>query len=254
MPLVVRSLAATYYAGHHVESHAHPWGQLVYAVAGVMRVTVQDTFWIVPPARAVWAPPGVHHEIRAQGDYSMRTLYIAPEIADRLPTVGRVIEVTPLLRQLLLRIVEIGMLDNAQRPHDALAQVLLDELAQAQTLPISLVLPRDRRALVVAQRLQHEPSTRLGLTEIAAGSGASPRTIQRLFRDETGLRFAEWRRRLCLLHAMELLSEGTSVTIAGIEAGYASTSAFVAAFRREMGFTPAKCRTVGGTTARTGRG
>ena len=74
------------------------------------------------------------------------------------------------------------------------------------------------------------------------GSGASARTIQRLFREETGLRFAEWRRRLRLLRALELLGDGTSVTAAGIEAGYDSTSAFVAAFRREMGFTPAKCK------------
>ena len=72
------------------------------------------------------------------------------------------------------------------------------------------------------------------------------RTIQRLFRDETGQRFTQWRRRLRLLNALQLLNDGVSVTVAGVEAGYASTSAFVAAFREEMGFTPAKCR------ARTG--
>jgi AraC-like DNA-binding protein len=110
---------------------------------------------------------------------------------------------------------------------------------------VSLLLPRDRRALTVVERLQKEPSNRLDLAQIAEGSGASPRTLQRLFRDETGLRFTEWRRRLRLLDVMELLSDGTSVTVAGIEAGYQSTSAFVAAFRREMGFTPAKCRGAG---------
>ncbi len=245
MTVFVRSLAATYYSGHHIEAHAHPWGQLVYGAMGVMRVTLQDTFWIVPPARAVWAPPGVHHEIHAQGDYSMRTLDLAPEIAGHLPTIGAALQVTPLLRELVLRIVQIGVLDDEQRVHDGLVQVLLDELARAQTLPVSLMLPRDRRALAVVERLRKDPSSRLELTQIAEGSGASPRTLQRLFRDETGLRFTEWRRRLRLLHAMELLSDGASVTAAGIEAGYESTSAFVAAFRREMGFTPAKCRGVG---------
>ncbi len=241
MAIVVRSLATTYYDGHHIESHAHPWGQLIYAAMGVMRVTLEGTFWIVAPARAVWAPSGTRHDIRAQGDYSMRTIYIAPDIADRLPMSGRAIEVTPLLRELLLRIVKIGMLDDSQQSHEGLIQVLLDELVQAQELPVSLVLPRDRRALAVVERLQKEPASRIGLVEIATGTGASPRTLQRLFRDETGLRFTQWRRRLRLLHALELLGEGASVTVAGIEAGYASTSAFVAAFRREMGTTPAKC-------------
>ncbi len=235
-------MAATYYNGHRIESHAHQWGQLIYAAQGVMRVTLQDTFWIVPPARAVWAPPGVHHEIHARGDYSMRTLYVAPEISDRLPQVGRALQVTPLLRELVLRIVKIGMLQDDQALHGGLVQVLLDELTHAQTLPASLILPQDRRALAVAERLQKDPSNRLELAQIADGCGASPRTLQRLFRDQTGLRFTEWRRRLRLMHAMELLSGGASVTVAGLEAGYESTSAFVAAFRREMGFTPAKCR------------
>jgi AraC-like DNA-binding protein len=242
MAIVVRSLAATYYGGHHIEPHAHPWGQLVYAVTGVMRVSLQDTFWIVPPARAVWAPPGVPHEIHAQGNYSMRRIYVAPQLSDRLPSAGAALQVTPLLRELVLRIIRIGMLDDTQRLHDGLVQVLLDELAQAQSLLVSLVLPRDRRALAVVERLRTDPSNRLELAQIAEGCGASTRTLQRLFRDETGLRFTEWRRRLRLLHAMELLSDGASVTVAGVEAGYESTSAFVAAFRREMGFTPAKCR------------
>lgn len=239
MTIVVRSLAATYYHGHHIEAHAHPWGQLVYSVAGVMRVTLQHTFWIVPPARAVWLPPDVRHEIHAQGDYRMRTVYVAPALSGRLPTGGAALHVTPLLRELVLRIVEIGMLDDEQRLHDGLLQVLLEELRIAKTLPVSLTLPRDRRAMAVAERLRSDPAGRLELTQIAEGSGASPRTLQRLFRNETGLRFTEWRRRLRILHAMELLSEGASVTVAGIEAGYDSTSAFVAAFRREMGFTPA---------------
>ncbi len=240
MTIVVRSLAATYYDGHEIDSHAHTWGQLIYATMGVMRVTLQGTFWIVPSARAVWAPPGVHHEIRARGDYSMRTIYLAPEIADRLPARGGAIDVTPLLRELLLRIVAIGMLDNTHPLHQALIHVLLDELVQARNLRVSLALPKDRRALAIVSRLQEEPANRVRLDEIARDTGASPRTIQRLFRNETGLHFTQWRRRFALLHAMELLSHGASVTTAASEVGYESTSAFVAAFRREMGVTPAK--------------
>jgi methylphosphotriester-DNA--protein-cysteine methyltransferase len=72
--------------------------------------------------------------------------------------------------------------------------------------------------------------------------GASSRTLQRLFASETGLRFAEWRRRLRLLHAAALLSAGASVTDAGLDAGYQSTSAFIAAFQRQLGDTPLRYR------------
>ena len=128
-----------------------------------------------------------------------------------MPKTGAALQVTALLRELVLRVVQIGVLDDSRRVHDGLVQVLLDELVRAQTLPVSLTLPRDRRALAVVERLRKDPSCRLELTQIAEGSGASPRTLQRLFRDETGLRFTEWRRRLRLLHAMERLSDGASV-------------------------------------------
>ena len=76
--------------------------------------------------------------------------------------------------------------------------------------------------------------------QLATVAGLSPRTIQRLFLAETGLPFAQWRQRLRLLHGATALGEGKSVTEAGLEAGYAGTSAFIAAFRRHFGVTPAR--------------
>jgi AraC-like DNA-binding protein len=66
------------------------------------------------------------------------------------------------------------------------------------------------------------------------------RTLQRIFLEEKGLRFVEWRQRLRLIHAVTALNAGASVTEAGAAAGYASTSAFIAAFRAQMGETPAR--------------
>jgi AraC-like DNA-binding protein len=93
-----------------------------------------------------------------------------------------------------------------------------------------------------AERLLPEPSDPAELAVIARASGASPRTLQRLFLDETGFGFSDWRLRLRLLHAATLLGDGASVTEAGLEAGYASTSAFIAAFKKQLGRTPARMR------------
>jgi len=98
----------------------------------------------------------------------------------------------------------------------------------------------------VADRLRENPSDPAELPELARFAGASTRTLQRAFRAETGLRFVEWRRRLRLLHAAALIGTGATVTSAGLDAGYQSTSAFVAAFRAELGVTPARMRSVRG--------
>jgi AraC-like DNA-binding protein len=240
--LVVRTLATTYYSGYHIEPHAHPWGQLIYASEGVMRVGASDRLWLVPPARALWAPAAERHEIWAQGTFSMRTLYLAPRIAALLPAQCQAIEVSPLLRELVLHIVGVGALDTSQADHRRLIGVLIDLLLTTEVLPLSVPMPHDQRARAVAERLRANPSDPAEIGALARFAGASSRTLQRLFATETGLRFAEWRRRLRLLHAAAVLSTGASVTEAGLDAGYQSTSAFIAAFHRQLGDTPLRYR------------
>jgi AraC-like DNA-binding protein len=242
MTLEVRTLAATYYDGHRIEPNAHPWGQLIYAVEGAMRLKIGDRLWIVPPAQAVWAPPRATHEIHAHGTFTMHTLYLSPRLSTSLGAECRGLDVGPLLRELILHTVAAGMLDGAKADQRRLISVLLDQLRSTGELPLSIRLPADRRARLVAERLQQNPCDKADLDELAKHTGASARTLQRLFRGETGLRFGEWRQRLRMLHAVALLGTGVSVTSAGEQAGYATTSAFIATFRKLLGSTPTRYR------------
>ena len=79
----VRSLAETHPAGGRILRHQHRWGQLAYAISGVMRIATPTALWLTPPTRAVWIPPGRPHEITMQGATAMRTLYIDPQSAEQ---------------------------------------------------------------------------------------------------------------------------------------------------------------------------
>lgn len=240
LPLAIRCLAATYYGGFHIKPHRHHWGQLIYAAAGLMRVRAGGMLWLVPPARAVWVPGGVEHEIRAIGDFAMRTLYVPIELAAGLPRECCALDVAPLLRELVLELVERCPVDEADEAGMRLAAVTIDRIAAARTLPLQLPMPRDPRALRLAESLRRDPASQAGLADLARVAGASPRTVQRLFLAETGLPFAQWRQRLRLLHGAAALGEGKSVTEAGLAAGYSGTSAFIAAFRKHFGVTPSR--------------
>jgi AraC-like DNA-binding protein len=238
----VRGVGYGFEQGRRIDGHAHPWGQLIYCAEGVLRVITPEAVWLAPPARAVWAAPHAVHEIETPGRAAMRTLYIDPRWTAHLPDRCVAIDVEPLLRELVLHVVARSRL-NALDPQDArLIGVVVDRIAAAQPLALSLPNPRDRRARAAAERLRAEPSAAFDLEALAAASGASARTLQRLFKAETGLRLTEWRQKLRLLEAASLLSAGASVTEAGFAAGYASTSAFVNAFRRRLGCTPLRYR------------
>lgn len=236
----VRSLAETYRAGGRVPRHEHPWGQLAYAAGGVMHILTPGAAWIAPPTRAVWLPPHLPHEIAMQGETALRTLYIDPVTAAPLPGTAMVLEVAPLLRELILHILGIGMLGPGRPEHERLAGLLIDLLLQARAQDLSLPLPRDRRALALAERIQADPANREDLAALASVTGASLRTLQRLFPAETGLSLDAWRQKARLIHAVALLSEGGSVTTTAFDCGYDSPSAFITAFRRQFGVTPGR--------------
>src|SRR5262245_37940977 len=239
-PGCVRCLSYDYVSGHRVPPHVHEWHQLVYAVCGVMTVSTTTGSWIVPPHRAVWMPAKVEHEIRMSGPVSMRTLYVAPRIARALPRECRTVEVPPLLREVILHTLELGSLDPRVPSQRHLLAVLLDQIRTLRSSGVHLPRPEDARARRVAARLEGAPGARGTLAVLARGSGASGRTLQRIFRAETGMNFGTWRQQLRLRHALQALAAGGSVTSVAFDAGYASVSAFVSAFRRTFGQPPAR--------------
>jgi AraC-like DNA-binding protein len=238
MAYILRAVALTFSDGHQMEAHAHPWGQLIYAATGTMRVLAADALWIVPQGRALWAPPNVAHEIQMRGSVAMRTIYVPPERSEDLPSRCRALEVGALLRELILHIVSLRLLSASDSQHVHLAEVFLDRLAKAERVMLHVPMPSSARFAQLSRQLREDSAVDISVPLFARRIGVSTRTLQRLFREETGMRFVEWRQRLKLIHAIARLSTGATVTEAGADAGYANTSAFIAAFRAHMGETP----------------
>ena len=222
--------------------HAHPRGQLIYASNGVMRVICQRDIWIVPPSQAVWVPPNIEHEVYFPGDVALRNLFIDPSVTTGLPAQCTVIKVTPLLRELILRAVEMGDDYVDESPGYRLMGVILDELRQADPTPLHLPMGRDERLLRVMETLLKNPGDKRDLNTWAGIAGASPRTLARLFVRETGLTFGVWRKRLLLQTAVDRLGNGDNVTQVAFDLGYQSLSAFIEMFRQSLGVPPGQYR------------
>ena len=236
----VTTLSWEYADGHHVPEHFHDDDQVVYAVRGVMTVRTPDGLWVVPPRRAVWIPAKVVHAIDMSGAVTMKTIYLAPRLVSSLPRACRVLHVSPLLEQLVLHACALGKLDRRVRAQSRLVDVMRDQLAEAPSIPLQLPSPRDPRALRVASMVEGDPSDRRPLSALCRGAGASKRTVERLFLDQTGMTFGKWRQQLALVHGMRLVAGGAKVTTAALDAGYESPSAFIAMFRRALGTTPSR--------------
>jgi len=238
--LVARALSTTYGSGFVLHPHRHAAHQLLFASSGAMTVTGDQTTWMIPPRRAVLIPAGIPHSIRMWGDVAMHSLYFPVTV--RAPAFEtktcHVIAVSPLLRELVLRVAELAALDSRVAGEARLMSVLMDELETSHVEPLLLPLPADARALKVAKTVLKNPADGTTATALARSFGLSTRTLERLFSAETGMRFGLWRQKAKLLESVRVLVESGSVTEAALESGYASVSAYISAFKQTFGCTP----------------
>ncbi|HEV3038831.1 MAG TPA: helix-turn-helix transcriptional regulator [Candidatus Angelobacter sp.] len=216
---------------------AADWHQLIYATRGVMTVYTDDGAWVVPPHRGVWIPAGFRYRLEMSGEVALRMLYVLAR-KRRAARLCSVVNVTPLLRELIVRTNLIGALDSGIPEQRRLIAVIYDELNVLTSVPLQLPLPQNRRAAQFAALAASETTGELPLKEMLRRSGLSRRSLERIFRAETAMSLGQWLRRQKLLNALRRLAAGESVKTIALELGYNSASAFVAMFRRELGQTP----------------
>lgn len=224
-----------------VDMHAHARHQLMFAKKGVTHVVTAQGSWILPPTRAIWISSGTQHSFKTSRPVDVVILYIAPD-APALPDWHgcTVVNVSPLVRELISACAVQNWDDGPQSPAGRLSHVLLDQLASLTQAPLALPEPVEPRALAVANLLKKDPTDQRTVEELASIVGASGRTIQRRFLAETGMSFSVWRVRQRMIVALEYLAYGDSVGTVASAVGYESSSSFAVAFRQAFGTSPSR--------------
>ena len=241
MRVRARSMAAD----THFDPHRHAWSQLAYCASGIVQVTAQrelgaddEVTYIVPPSRAVWVAPGARHSVHVLEDAQFRTLYIDASATPAGWSGCRVIVVSPLLREL---VVALDAPHISRVREQRLSELALDEIANADLHALGVPMPRangDKRLRAVCEAVLAAPEERATLAQWSARFGASERTMARLFREELGITFQQWRQQAILAHALPMLARGMPVSHVSAASGYSSESAFTAMFKGAMGQPP----------------
>jgi AraC-like DNA-binding protein/quercetin dioxygenase-like cupin family protein len=239
-PAPVACRATDYPAGWQIAPHAHAKHQLVHAVQGVMVVQAAAGRWVIPPTRGLWLPAGMEHAIRCIGEVHMRSLFVKPDAAPKLPEDCCAVGISPLLRELIRAAVDVQHPYAPNSRDGRLMRLMLDELRALPVLPLHLPLPTDPRIAVICSHLQQQHDDPSTLSDWAARLEVDVKTIQRLFAAGTGMTFGQWRQQARLLRALELLASGEKVIDVALALGYESPSAFATMFRRQFGQTPSQ--------------
>lgn len=229
-------------APHDSGEHWHLRAQLMYAVSGVLQISIGNIHYLLPPTMAAWIPSRLTHRAEANKPFSYRSLYFNADLSRSLPSAPRILGVSPLLREMIVCVADwpLGVSLTAQQRR--LLKVLVDALLQAPDQPLHLALPCDPRLRRIADCLLAEPGLSRSLAPLTAKHGLTQRTASRMFLAQTGMGLGTWCQQLRLLAGSRLLAEGFSVSQVSAALGYEQESAFIAMFKRCTGESPARWR------------
>ena len=220
--------------------HQHRKAQLIYSLRGILNCEIEDGVWIVPPQCAIWIPGGLPHSARGAGETECYCLFVEPDAAPDLPKICCTISVSPLLRELLLKVASVPELYAPGGREDRLIAALLDELVAAPVEDLHLPMPRDPRLRRLVEMMLAAPADKTSKAEWATRIGMSERSMSRLLLHEIGMSFGRWRRQLHVILALQRLTKGESVQTVALELGYENASGFVTMFRKAVGKPPAR--------------
>jgi AraC-like DNA-binding protein len=238
VPRTVSALASSYPKDTFFKDHHHPRAQLIFGLHGVMTVRAAGSIWTVPASHALWMPAGTEHSIHMESDVEMRSLYFETRRMRGAPRECQVLFVTPLLRELVVRAMDIKPLYDERGPDGRVMRLIIDEIAATRPEPMSLRMPADPRLRRLCDRVLADLAAPISIPELGRDVGLSERSVIRLFPQETGLSFGRWQQQARLLRAFALFDEGMGVTQVAFELGYSSGAAFTKMFRRLLGATP----------------
>ncbi|GHE08332.1 transcriptional regulator [Streptomyces alanosinicus] len=234
----VLPIGTDYPSGLVLDWHRHRRAQFLYGATGVMVVDTPEGTWTVPPERAVLIPAAIRHRVRMLG-VSTRSLYIEPDAVPWWPAACTVVDVPPLLRELLLAAVEFEADYSLSGREGCVVALLLHEIAARTPLPFHVAIPAAADLASLCRAYLAAPDAGVTNAVWAARTAMSERAFTRRFRAETGESPAVWRTRARLLAAVPLLRTASVTEVSG-RLGYASPAALTAAFTRAFGMPPSR--------------
>lgn len=219
---------------------------LLYAVKGTMRLQAAGRSWTLPPARAALITANAPITLSIATTITCCSALFAPSAYDAPAAPLRVLEMSPLARELILACRDHG---PEAATLDTNARMLFDTLymlaTRAAAAPNDMWMPVGqsdavRAALTLTETRMSGP---LSFSDVAGTVGLSERTLARRFQDEVGMPWRDCQRRLRMIRAVEGLADPTrQITQVAMDVGYSSSSAFNSAFMDFTGQTPSTFR------------
>lgn len=243
-PEIVDCFASQYVQHAQIAPHCVPWGELNFALHGVISLEAEQVHYVSPPQYAIWLPPHTTHSAISQTNTLYITLVVAERFCQQLPNTVKLIEINPVLLSIVQDFLKRGIRQPDTEADKRLARVIIDQIQQATCYDRFLPWSQHPKLEPILKQIQQQPASLVTIQQCADLVGLSERHILRLSQQELHMSLNDWRSRAKLLIAIDMLGQQHSINQIASYLGYHSASAFIHMFQRMTGKTPSQLRAV----------
>jgi len=219
--------------------HSHPDAMLAWCYRGTVWVQLQDAMWRLAPGQGLWIPARTPHTARHERDSTGCYTYISD--ASLLSPIDDIVQVL-VPRAVQEMLLHLGVNDMPTELRVRIQSVLIEMLQHPSAETADgwgeVPMPADERVRSLVQAVLADPGDPRSARDLFGAHGLHERTVLRIFQNDVGMTFGRWRTGVRMTLAARLIVDGTPIGAAAHRCGYATTSAFSAAFKERFGTTP----------------
>ncbi len=221
-----------------VETQISNYSTFIYANEGVVAVITEQGRYLLPPKQAIWVAGKTPFQIIATTQAQL-SYFSIKSTKENIPVeTTKLLRVTEFLNNVILEAISLHQHADKPQSYLLILQIILERIVEAENIGLLLPAVKDQRLIAITSRQQKFPALKTDLVGWGKFVHASPRTLSRVFKKETGLTYSEWKQMLAIHIAIIELYLGESIAMIAKNLGYESSSAFIFMFKKQMKVTP----------------
>lgn len=222
--------------------HSHQKGQLVFVEEGFQYLHTENKRFLLPQNHAAWIPSFVLHKTTSSASsIFLRSIYYDTEELPPFYNELRLFSVPNVLREMILYTEKWSKKTDLDLAASYFLQAILLELPAfvKDSIPLHIPIPKDGKLITITSYINQNINNNITVSQLASQFHITLRTLERLFKKETGISVAKYIQLVRIVKAVELLNENQQ-TISEIAylVGYKSVQAFSSSFQNLLGRRP----------------
>nr|WP_315028325.1 AraC family transcriptional regulator [uncultured Chryseobacterium sp.] len=227
---------------HDDYEHVHKRAQLTFVEDGYQYFHIDQKIYLVPQYHVIWIPSGKAHKITSEAKTVNLMVFLFKSVfEDDFYRNVQVFAVPPVLKEMLLYASKWNKSLDENEEQDIFFKAILKSLPNfcKESSRLEIPIPTDPRLVPVCQDINSNFKYNIDTDSLAEKAQMSVRSLQRNFKNETGITLQKYHQLTRILKSIELIdTKQFTLSEVAYKVGYQSLSAFTSSYFNVMGTKP----------------